>query len=296
MATREELAREILPILVERVESQLSVSDLKITYKELSEEVAKRKNLKLLIRSGRILGIVNDLIQETGDALGEDIPPITMMVVNQNTGMPGAGANYVSRNYSEKNTREENLSILDEDLINVKRFSYWNEVLRELDITPLPPSKHQPSPSKELPIHSRYGRHHYGSEGSPAHRKLCKYVRKNPDSIKSDSWQVPKSTHPSPTEYPLYSGDSVDVVFENKRHIIGVEVKSYRSGETDIKRGIYQCVKYQAVLEAQERLQSTPKQVHTVLVIQNKMSKDNARIAKTLGVRHVVISQTQAGN
>ena len=156
-------------------------------------------------------------------------------------------------------------------------------------------SKHQPSPSIKSPTHNGYGGNSYGSEGSSEHRNLCKYVLANPDSIESDSWQVPNA-HPKSLEYSLESGDKVDVVFESEDQIIGVEVKAYRSSEADIKRGIYQCIKYQAVLKAQQKLQNKPKQAHTVLVIQDEMSKDNAHIAKTLGVRHVVIPKTQAGN
>ena len=54
----------------------------------------------------------------------------------------------------------------------------------------------------------------------------------------------------SELEKTLPSGDAIDVFFENSQHWVGVEVKSKISNEFDILRGLYQCVKYQAVMES----------------------------------------------
>ena len=51
-------------------------------------------------------------------------------------------------------------------------------------------------------------------------------------------------------ECPLPSGDCVDVLFENGDAWIAVEVKARHSPEADVVRGIFQCIKYQAVVEA----------------------------------------------
>ena len=304
MATEDELARRILPVLVRRIEV-LPENDLPITYGELVKEINYGSS-----QIGSVLAHLHKKVQETGDVLNlKNIPPITMMVVNQQ-GIPGLGASHVAPNYSKDKSKEEKLDILSESLIEIKRFPYWRRILNELGLAPSS-AEAEPSPywhkissklaednfasSQESNSSSGRGKHHYGSEGSPQHRALCLYVLDNPNAI-GKIITLPSSIDSQRKEYRLGSGDKVDVVFESEHRIIGVEVKPYHSNETEIERGIYQCIKYQAVLEAQEKLQNTPRQVHTVLVIQKKMSKDNAHITKTLGVRHVVISQTQAGN
>jgi hypothetical protein len=49
----------------------------------------------------------------------------------------------------------------------------------------------------------------------------------------------------------LLSYDEVDVFFQVGFQVFLVEVKSRKSNVFDLQRGIYQCVKYRAVFEAQ---------------------------------------------
>lgn len=53
------------------------------------------------------------------------------------------------------------------------------------------------------------------------------------------------------TEKRLPSGDSLDVYFQNDEERVAVEVKPATSDRADLTRGIFQCVKYTAVLRAQ---------------------------------------------
>lgn len=52
-------------------------------------------------------------------------------------------------------------------------------------------------------------------------------------------------------ELPLLSGDWVDAAHEADDALWLVEVKSNRSPEDDLRRGVYQCIKYRAVAAAQ---------------------------------------------
>ncbi|MDO8455391.1 MAG: hypothetical protein Q7T07_00555 [Burkholderiaceae bacterium] len=56
-------------------------------------------------------------------------------------------------------------------------------------------------------------------------------------------------------EADLLSGDAIDVLFKSETHWVGVEVKSRTSdkNELDYRRGIFQAIKYQVVLEAQAK-------------------------------------------
>jgi len=54
-------------------------------------------------------------------------------------------------------------------------------------------------------------------------------------------------------EYYLASGDKPDVIFLGKTITVAVEVKSRISNDADLQRGVYQCVKYRAVIRAEQK-------------------------------------------
>jgi hypothetical protein len=85
-------------------------------------------------------------------------------------------------------------------------------------------------------------------------------------------------------EYPLKSGDKIDVVFESTNSILGVEVKSLRSGTDDIERGIYQCVKYSAVHKAENEVNNIKKRTNCILVLEGKLPRGLKRIINTLDI------------
>jgi len=75
-------------------------------------------------------------------------------------------------------------------------------------------------------------------------------------------------------------------VFNSDNEIVAVEVKSKDSNWADLQRGIYQCVKYKAVLGAQnDRLP-----VSSWLVTETELDGDLKRLAKKLGVKHKIVS------
>ena len=92
-------------------------------------------------------------------------------------------------------------------------------------------------------------------------------------------------------EFPLRSGDRVDVVHRDEESITLIEVKSRRSGEDDIERGVFQCVKYAAVYKAMQKGGARPVTVNAVLLTEKKVSRRLTALAKRLGVtlmRHKV--------
>lgn len=84
------------------------------------------------------------------------------------------------------------------------------------------------------------------------------------------------------------SGDRIDVllVLENGDHI-AVEVKPSTSSQEDITRGIFQCVKYKAVMDAERNIESAFYKNSSILVLAGTMSEQNKCIAKDLFVRHI---------
>ena len=116
---------------------------------------------------------------------------------------------------------------------------------------------------------------------SLAHKQLKIYVAHNPQCV-----DVEKSLAPGKIEHRLLSGDIPDVLFENKRHCIAVEVKSHISDDNDILRGLFQCVKYRAILEAYQSLGIAKYQVVDArLAIERTLPKDLIWVKKVLDVK-----------
>lgn len=67
-----------------------------------------------------------------------------------------------------------------------------------------------------------------------------------------------------------------------------VEVKSIRSGYDDLKRGIYQCVKYREVKIAE--MQPYDADVEAILVTERELPPDLLERARLLGVRHKCVA------
>lgn len=104
---------------------------------------------------------------------------------------------------------------------------------------------------------------------SDAHKALKEYVLNNPQIVGADAaWQ-------GWPEYPLLSGDQIDVFFRGEDEWVGVEVKSSTSEGNfeDYRRGLFQVVKYKAVLNAQAKIDRpfNPPKVRVYLVLEGKL-------------------------
>ena len=89
-------------------------------------------------------------------------------------------------------------------------------------------------------------------------------------------------------EFVLPSGDRIDVYFVRKNgDRVAVEVKPKSSPNEDMMRGIFQCVKYKAVMEAVRTVECGSFNVSTILVLGDSLSKQNKETASELGVDHI---------
>jgi hypothetical protein len=57
------------------------------------------------------------------------------------------------------------------------------------------------------------------------------------------------------------------VLFRTGDDWIAVEVKSHKSAPDDIARGLFQCVKYRAVLEAYQAAERLPQNAKSILIL-----------------------------
>lgn len=87
----------------------------------------------------------------------------------------------------------------------------------------------------------------------------------------------------SSIEHILPSGDRLDVYLElsDGTHVC-IEVKPSISPEQEINRGIFQCVKYYAIMEAQRTIEGMDYAIEVLLVTTGKFSKLNITLANEL--------------
>ena len=120
----------------------------------------------------------------------------------------------------------------------------------------------------------------FGGKGEgPNHKTLKEYVHKMAEKV------CGAKVKERQMEYPLPSGDKVDVTALDKGTIWHIEVKSRTSQDPDVKRGIYQCVKYAAVGKAVEKAENSGRRVKSLLVVESKPSENVSALAKKLDVR-----------
>ena len=243
-------ARKALPILVRQAKAGQSMY-----YSDLAEEIdmPNPRNLNYP------LGSIGTALKELSELWGEDIPQIQCIVVNQNTELPGDGIGWFISDVKvfEKLSVRQKKSLVDGVLATVFGYDKWDSVLDALGLIPAPISE-SIKKQVERTASSKRGP---GGEGE-LHKKLKQYVKNNPKCI-----GVKLNDLKSETEKGLPSGDSIDVFFENNNHWVGVEVKSEISDELDILRGLYQCVKYQAVMESYLSVLNMEKDVNVILAL-----------------------------
>src|SRR6202035_5666055 len=111
---------------------------------------------------------------------------------------------------------------------------------------------------------------------SPEHEALKLYIAAHPEVI-----GLPKGTKYE-IEKTLGSGDRADVCFSIKDKFVIAEIKSEISPEDDIRKGVFQCIKYRAVIRAHQKLKRVIPNGEAVLVVGKKMSAEARQLADHL--------------
>jgi hypothetical protein len=154
-------------------------------------------------------------------------------------------------------------------------FSYpqWQEVLKALEL--------EPTTSDFSSVVSKAAGGFGGGE-SEDHKALKAYVAQNPQAI-----GLGANTSIGITEFPLPSGDYLDVSFSGKKVWVAAEVKSSKSAEGDIVRGLFQCIKYRAVMEAVLLTEARPQNARALLVLESMLPQSLIPLRNMLGVEVV---------
>lgn len=114
---------------------------------------------------------------------------------------------------------------------------------------------------------------------SEEHKRLKLFVAAHPESI-----GLGRNVGTGEVEHPLPSGDTVDVLFQHNGDWVAVEVKSSLSNNLDVARGLFQCVKYRAVIEAVQATRNLDQNARAVLVLEGAFPADLIGVKNTLGV------------
>ncbi len=229
-----------------------------IYYGQVAEEIGHSTP-----RLGYELGCIGESLLKLSDEWGEDVPPIQCVVVNQSSKLPGEGIGWFVPDAKDfgRLSRTEQRKHVNRMLSRVYGYPRWQEVLRRFGLRSAPGITDTHSLGAARTIRRGHGE-------SAEHARLKHFIAYNPSVV-----DLPSRVAPGDREYTFPSGDTVDVLFRDRGRWIAVEVKSRRSDEPDILRGMFQCVKYQALGEADQRAQRLRPNCEAVLAIEAPFPK-----------------------
>ena len=123
----------------------------------------------------------------------------------------------------------------------------------------------------------------HGKGGESAeHKAFKKYIFLNPQVL-----GIKKKPFYAKPEHSFPTLDRVDVLFKVDKKWIGAEVKAIHSDTEDIYRGLYQCVKYKALLKAEQMALQIKTDIEVVLAVEGDFPKDLIAIKNILGINVV---------
>ena len=255
-------ARIALPILVRQAKAMQ-----KIYYEDIARElgIPNPRNMNYPLGS---IGVTLEELSEKWDA---EIPKIQCLVVNKRDELPGEGISWF---ISDKDncgnlTKQEKQELLNINLACIYFYPHWDEVLHVLDLEEL-----ESNFSDEISKASHSG----GGEGR-LHKAMKRYIASHPALLDSAYAGLKAKI-----ECSLPSGDSLDVSLLGRKKWIGIEVKPRTSGSDDITRGLFQCVKYQAVMNAQAKVERLKLDINVHLVLESGLPKELVPLKNILGV------------
>jgi hypothetical protein len=276
----DEYARVALPLLVHHVLCQTDDVMKTITYSELAEKLGRRnKHGNPWPRGlGQVLGRVSAIVERAGLQCG-DLPPLLTSVVvlssGQNAGLPSDGLENEWPGYDSLPYEDRKAKVMLEYSRVLNYGSRWNDVLGFAGF-----------PQVTSPPHQVRRNGGWGGGESQAHKALKRFVLDNPALFGApvDCWL-------QETEHALHSGDGIDVMFKSEQMWLGVEVKSRVSEGNldDYRRGLFQVVKYRAVLKAQASVDhpAGPPSVRVILVLESRLPSELKQVAEILDVPYI---------
>jgi len=259
----QERAKRAFPLLVRQ-----ALAHQPVYYESLAEELemSNPRNLNF------VLGSVGTTIEKLSREWNEEIPPIQFLVINKQTELPGDGVfGFLAPNQDVKSlNRRDKRDLVNAVLQKVFFYPRWFEVLDHFSL---------PHPTSDFTRLIRAASAGRGGGESEAHRNFKEWIATQP-RVLGLSERIANGV----CEYPLPSGDVVDVYFTQVSECIAVETKSRISDVSDITRGIFQCIKYQAVLEAALLARGQKVDARSILALEASFPSELVPLKNLLGV------------
>lgn len=256
-------ARAALPVLVR----QAKVGST-IFYSDLAQELGMPNPRNL----NYVLGSIGQTLEHLSAEWNVKIPPIQALVVNKISGLPGEGIGWFLLKEEDfaRLSQSQKRSIVKAELNQVFTFSAWEKVLENLGLA---------SPKTDFKENIELASKIIRDGESDQHKSLKKFVARSPTLLGLS----PTTAH-GVIEERLPSGDSIDVSFATRSVWIAAEVKSAVSSISDITRGLFQCVKYRAVMEAVLLAYPKSKDTRAILILESKFPISLLPLKNILGI------------
>lgn len=262
-------ARQVLPILVRQARAEKT-----IYYSDLGDEIGMPNPRNLNYPLGAIGNALETLAKRTKR---KKIPIINCLAVNKSDNLPSDGITwFIEKKNFDKQTKNQKQKTVDRLLADIYTYPDWHWVLDQLGLDPIKTDYEQKiKPKMSKGTKKTGGR---GGGESPRHLRFKNYIAKRPDIL-----GLPPNLK-GQTEYELPSMDTVDVLFNNEGEKVGVEVKSKISDTNDISRGLFQCVKYKALIEAEQKANDDLPNCRVTLVLEGPLPRELIGLKNLLGI------------
>jgi hypothetical protein len=252
-----------------------------VTYGAISKELEYQLNIKTIFPTqiGHVAGSLMDQILKI-----DPKAPLINSLITRPDGIPGKGVGwYFAYKYGiedyrdwDKVPRHKKRELINKERKKVFLYGNWQQVNKKLFGTKAL-SKLRTPRGTEIDGFSPSGKYNHGPAESKEHKGLKEWVAVHPGEI-----GLKKSFGKGEQEAVLLSGDTVDVLFSRGNEYVTVEVKSCWSNDEDFRRGIYQCVKYRKVKEAEHLPNEVT--VLALLVTEREMNIELKKRAHLLNV------------
>ena len=270
-----------------------ALAGAKTTYGDVKQHLETEAGFSTIFatRIGLVAGGLMEKLQEADPKA----PLINVLVVSQKDGMPSEGAGpFMARRFKNPLLKSDTYKARFPDKWReyVERAAseaylyspkQWERLYQKAFGRPLEGGQIQEELEKRQDGNEEgfgAGANKYGAGGEGAyHKALRLWVMENPKLVGRGY-----ASARSDTEFPLDSGDRVDVVYHLKDRTVVLEVKSRISNDIDLRRGVFQCIKYRAVKAAMDLRGEDA--VQAVLVTETDPPGDITALLRQHGIRH----------
>lgn len=218
-------------------------------------------------------------------------PLINVLLVAQKDRLPGEGTGYFfAKRFRrpeleapdfKKNHPDEWERVFEKAANEVYQYSLegWLDLYERVFETSLSPGEIEKERKKRHKGTEKDGIRYGRSGEGDRHKALRLWVKANPQAVRAAY-----SDARTETEVQLDSGDRVDAVYYTRHGTVVLEVKSRESNHIDLRRGVYQCIKYRAVQNAMNVRKDAP--VEAYLVTEESLPGEISDLLKLHKIKH----------